>query len=251
MNITSESTHGASWLNACAAAVVIALMNPVICLAQESVPLPADPAPSWSANIRLSSDYLFRGISQTEGPAVSGGFDWASPALGIYAGVWASNVDFGDEANIEIDYYGGISGGWSQGPTWDIGAIYYDYPGADLNDYIEAYGALNYSLAGFLAPEIGIFVAWSPDFFAQTGRAIYVNPMLEMSISRGLGLNLSYGYQSVDDLGDYSHASIELSKQLNPYTFSLKYNSNFDTSDFCGLAAVCDDTLVFSVSSTF
>ena len=72
----------------------------------------------FSANVALATDYMYRGGSQTnEQPAISGGFDYAHSS-GVYAGVWASNVDFGDSANIEIDYYGGIGGEFSNGIGW-------------------------------------------------------------------------------------------------------------------------------------
>jgi uncharacterized protein (TIGR02001 family) len=89
---------------------------------------------SLSANVALTTDYVFRGISQTsENPAIQGGFD-ASYNI-FYAGVWASNLDFGggpfgqDVADIEIDYYAGIKPKWGKF-TFDIGGIYYSYPGA-------------------------------------------------------------------------------------------------------------------------
>ncbi|MFB3115989.1 MAG: TorF family putative porin, partial [Gammaproteobacteria bacterium] len=80
----------------------------------------ADSPHEFSANVALSTDYLFRGISQTDGnPAISGGFDYSYSPVGIYAGIWASNVDFsgccGDDDNIEIDYYGGIGGDFGNG----------------------------------------------------------------------------------------------------------------------------------------
>ena len=79
----------------------------------------ADSPHEFSANVALSTDYLFRGISQTDGsPAISGGFDYTYSPVGIYAGIWASNVDFssfGDDDNIEIDYYGGIGGDFCGG----------------------------------------------------------------------------------------------------------------------------------------
>lgn len=63
-----------------------------------------------SANAALTTDYVFRGFSQTaENAAIQGGFD-ATHGI-FYAGVWASNLDFGgngagqDVANIEIDWY--------------------------------------------------------------------------------------------------------------------------------------------------
>jgi uncharacterized protein (TIGR02001 family) len=82
----------------------------------------------FSANTALTTDYVFRGISQTEnGPAIQGGID-ATYGL-FYIGFWGSNVDFGagDPSDIEIDYYGGITPSW-QGIDFDLGVIFYTYP---------------------------------------------------------------------------------------------------------------------------
>ena len=61
-----------------------------------------------SYNLGATSDYVFRGVSQTqEDPAIQGGID-ATYGIG-YAGVWASNVDFGaDDPTAEIDLYAGV-----------------------------------------------------------------------------------------------------------------------------------------------
>ena len=70
---------------------------------------------SLSGNISLTSDYVFRGVSQTQnGPAIQGGIDYAH-ASGFYAGTWASNVDwvslgFKNNSSMEIDLYGGYKG---------------------------------------------------------------------------------------------------------------------------------------------
>ena len=80
-----------------------------------SVPIVmADDSPhEFSANVGLISDYLFHGISRTEGnPALQGGFDYSYTPIGFSAGVWVSNVDFGNtDENLEIDFYGGFGGG--------------------------------------------------------------------------------------------------------------------------------------------
>lgn len=63
-----------------------------------------------STNIAVVSNYLFRGVTQTDGsPAVQGGIDFEH-ASGFYAGTWASNVDFGDEISYELDLYAGFAG---------------------------------------------------------------------------------------------------------------------------------------------
>ena len=103
-----------------------------------------EPAPArrcaLSANVALTTDYVFRGFSQTdENAAIQGGFD--ATCGRFYAGIWASNLDFGgattssgatvDVANIEIDYYAGVK---STIPGTsievDVGGIYYTYPNA-------------------------------------------------------------------------------------------------------------------------
>lgn len=233
----------------CLMATALVLSAPVVM---------ADDSPhEFRANVALSTDYLFRGISQTDGnPAISGGFDYSYTPYGFYAGIWSSNVDFssfGDDDNIEIDYYGGFSGEFSNAISWDVGGLYYQYPGDDGNDaYWEAYGSLGYTFSDVqFEPAIGVTVAYSPDFFAGTGDGIWVNPTLDLSLPYDVGLSFSYGYQDVDDLGNYSNFSVGLSKDLSIFSFGLTYSNNFGESDFCGGADVCDDTVVFSISSSF
>merc|ERR1711916_136809 len=106
---------------------------------------------SVSGNVAISTDYVWRGITQSnEDMAISGGFDLE--AGNFYAGTWASNVDFEDssDTNIELDFYGGFTGDLSESVSWDVGMIYYTYPDADDLDYdfLEIYGGLSTELEG-------------------------------------------------------------------------------------------------------
>ena len=71
-------------------------------------------AVSVSGNIALTSDYIWRGWTQSAGgPAVSGGFDLSTDS-GFYIGTWGSSVQFGDAATsdlteLELDVYLGYS----------------------------------------------------------------------------------------------------------------------------------------------
>ncbi len=100
---------------------------------------------SVSANVALASDYVFRYVSQTmEEPAISGGFD-VDTGTGFYLGTWASNVDFGDDANIEIDVYGGYATEFDNGFGIDVGVINYEYFDNNANDnLVEIYGGASY-----------------------------------------------------------------------------------------------------------
>ena len=62
-----------------------------------AAPKPEPRRCNLSANVALATEYVFRGYSQTaEGPAIQGGFD---VSCGIfYAGLWASNLDWGGDS---------------------------------------------------------------------------------------------------------------------------------------------------------
>jgi uncharacterized protein (TIGR02001 family) len=117
-----------------------------------------------TGNVGLYSQYIFRGLTQTDGePALQGGFDYGHSS-GFYAGVWASNISWlrdGDAYRTggsgEIDIYGGLKGSFGKSDfTWDVGTLYYWYPGKPNNvppagnplnpkaDTWEIYGALGW-----------------------------------------------------------------------------------------------------------
>jgi len=108
-----------------------ALCVPALAQAQASSPH------SLSANLGFTSNYIFRGTSQTGGkPALQGGFDY-SHSSGIYLGTWASNIswleDFGAyrHSSMEWDFYGGYKGSFGKSDfTFDVGTIGYVYPGS-------------------------------------------------------------------------------------------------------------------------
>lgn len=214
----------------------------------------------FSANVGLFSDYIYRGISQTErGPAVQGGFDYAydAGAFETYAGTWASNVEFGggDDNSLEVDFYGGLTGEFmNSGIGWDVGGIYYLYPKDDSNslDFGEAYVGLDYTFEHApLTPTVATYINYSPDFSGETGDAYYINPSLSLSLPHEFNLDLAYGYQDVDDLGNYSHWSIGVSRDVSIFTLGVSFSQTFDDDDFCAGNPNCKDTFVFSVSSSF
>ncbi len=58
----------------------------------------------FSANVALTTNYMFRGVSQTNnGPAIQGGFDYEYSPYNLYVGVWASNVDSSSGAYVFED----------------------------------------------------------------------------------------------------------------------------------------------------
>jgi uncharacterized protein (TIGR02001 family) len=141
-----------------AALITAALLLPAAALAQTPAPAPAKaPEPDYTltSNVGLFSQYVFRGISQTdEKPAVQGGFDWAHKS-GFYLGTWASNISWisdytpGVSASMEWDFYGGYKGSLPADFGYDVGVLYYWYPGKYPSGFVEPntteiYGALTW-----------------------------------------------------------------------------------------------------------
>lgn len=128
--------------------VAAALAVPAMASAQQS-------PHSLSGNIGIFSQYIFRGASQTDAkPALQGGFDYAHSS-GLYAGTWASNISWLEDAaaytssSLEWDFYGGYKGSLVGDLGYDVGLLYYYYPGrviapAVKADTLEGYGALSW-----------------------------------------------------------------------------------------------------------
>ncbi len=166
-----------------------------------------------SANVSITSNYIYRGVPQGEKEkqvALQGGFDYAHDS-GFYAGTWGSSAGSygGTDAILELDYYAGFSKELSNGVTYDIGYLYYDYPGVEAY-YEEAYIKLGYGDFGFQY-SYGI-----DDTIAD---------YLEVSYStefKGVGVGLAFGQQK--DFVDY--AALSFSKEIKGLEFGLTFISN-------------------------
>jgi len=89
-----------------------------------------------SGNAGFVSEYLFRGLPQTDGNAAAqAGLDVAYDS-GAYLGTWGSSVDNGTDSGVEIDLYGGWAG--STGDfNYGIGGTFYTYTDDVDEDYLE------------------------------------------------------------------------------------------------------------------
>ena len=97
-----------------------------------------------SANIGVTSNYVWRGVTQTDdGAAVSGGIDYAHDS-GFYLGTWVSNIKWGSDmpSGAEVDFYGGFANEVGEF-GYDVGLIYYYYPATDYedSDFAELYAS--------------------------------------------------------------------------------------------------------------
>ena len=178
---------------ACAAALAV-LLTAGAASAQDT------PEIAW--NLGVTSDYVFRGYSQTtEDPAIFGGVDVTVGSF--YAGAWASNVDFGDDTDAEVDLYGGYRTE-AAGFAVDVGVVGYLYvsqpSGADY-DYAELKAAASRT---FGPVTLGAAVYWSPDFFGADEEATYVEANAAFSPAAKWTVSGAVGHQSLDVNADYA-----------------------------------------------
>ena len=99
----------------------------------------AAPESTIAYNVGVATDYRYRGISQSQKEfAVSAGADYTNNVNGFYAGTWISSIKwiktatYGGNAAAEWDIYGGKRGEIGGGFTYDVGGLYYYYPGNSL-----------------------------------------------------------------------------------------------------------------------
>ena len=165
----------------------------------------AQTTPGWAFNAAATSDYVFRGVSQTEEePALSAGVDVSVGAF--YAGGWASNVGFAgdDDTHAEVDLYGGVrreAAGWSL----DLGVVGYLYAGQpDGADY--DYAEVKLAASRAVGPiTVGGAVYWSPDFFgAAEDQATYVEGNAAFALADRWTMSGGAGRQFVSSGFDYT-----------------------------------------------
>ena len=158
-----------------------------------------------SGNIALTSDYRFRGISQSdEDPAIQGGFDVGFEP-GFYLGTWGSSIDFGGNdndtgsyANLELDYYGGWRGPIGDSDFGvDVGYAYYEYPATPLTPWATTRSFM--SRAPGRRWFCGVF--YSDDYYAKTGESWYFSGDYSYGLIDSLTLGLHAGYTDLDEAG--------------------------------------------------
>lgn len=180
-----------------------------------------------SANVAASSNYVWRGVTQTsDESAISGGIDYSNDN-GIYVGTWTSNVDSGNELDLYFGY-----GGEAGDIAYDAGYIYYAYTGSGNADTDFGEINVNASMGMFSAGLAFTVNAGDANDGAafDTGDIYFhlgVNGELEADWSWGV----TYGIYDFDADGDagvgdisYSHYQLDLSKSLDEigdFTFSL------------------------------
>ena len=227
-------------------------------------------------NVGVVTDYRYRGISQSRlKPALQGGADYALPN-GVYFGTWASTIKWIKDAGqiysvdagntqFEWDFYGGYKGEIAKDVTYDVGGLYYFYPGnsfgnvpggANANTF-EIYGAVTYSV---------VTVKYShalTNLFGNAGtkNSGYLDLSATFEVGPAIQLIPHEGYQRVAHSSDFSYTdySFTVGKDFSGFFLSAAF-VGADTKTIAGTKAYASPAngtdlgkgaLVVAVKKTF
>jgi uncharacterized protein (TIGR02001 family) len=207
----------------------------------------AQDAPAWAlaGSVAVTSDYRFRGISQSDRNfAPQGSLNLTGPE-GFYVGAWASRVDFDptttDNPYVELDIYGGKHTDlW--GVDWNFEPYYYAYPAADIPagapapDYFELINQLSKTVGpvAFTATW-----AWSPNLPFNGGTGNYLEGLASIPVNDWLSVSGHIGHQWAQNAKyvgsrDYTWGDIGATATYQGFALDLRYVTTDLNTAQCG-----------------
>ena len=172
-----------------------------------------------SANVGVTTNYVFRGVTQTDdGPALQGGIDYTHSS-GFYAGAWASNVDFpGVGSGLEYDLYAGINLELNQDLKLDIGYITYKYTDSTVDDVVG-------NDEVFIGAKYKNFAAYYYNGSANLGAFDhqYYDLRYTLGLPQEIKMSLHYGHLDNKNATDADDISVRFAKDIASFDTSLTF----------------------------
>jgi uncharacterized protein (TIGR02001 family) len=175
-----------------------------------------------TGNVGAFSEYMFRGVEQSNGAAVQGGLDYVHDS-GLYVGTWISNTDWaGYQAQVkyETDVYGGYT--FKAGDfTFDVGALFYYYRNDTRSNTIEYY-------AGVSAYNAALKVYYTDDYFGTDDEGTYITANYAIALSDSLTLTPQVGYSIGDGPKNFVVSLFDTSPSDHYLDYSLTLAKTLD-----------------------
>lgn len=269
---------------ACLACIVIsgaALAADVPDGSAPPAPAPAAAASGWSLSFGtvLTSDYNFRGISQSaRKAAVQGTAEIAyqfNPNLQVYANVFGSSLKLPSQASMELDGSFGVRPTFG-GVAFDFGATYYGYPGelpGIKSEFWEFYGKASYKFFDKLT--LGAAVYHAPNWLNLGAAGTYYSATAALELPHGFAVSGEFAHYSLGrtsallgavNLPDYNYWNAGVSYTYKVATLDLRYHgtdlSKFECqvivaepgklqSKWCGSTFIASLKFNYSISNLF
>jgi uncharacterized protein (TIGR02001 family) len=223
---------------------------------------PDDP---FTGSVTFANDYVYRGISQSNGqPAYMGAAEYShavGPETGVFAGGFISNVDFfdGHQARVEVSPYVGVKG--QHGAfSWRVQAYYNAYPGTPSRLHYNYY-SLDASVGrDFGSVALSVEADVDPNLFGNSGLGFYAGldatvPLPDMPFAPNLvvhGGRQSIARNALYGTPDYTDWALELNADIRSIHLALRYSDSDIPRPQCfGGARVCGGRAVASIGWTF
>ena len=198
---------------------------------------------SFSGSVKLTTDYVFQGASDSDGaPALQGSFDWSHGA-GPYIGVWGSNAasSAGDGTNnvsgIELNYYGGYSRKLTDQIGLDLGVTYVHYVDGESNtdtweSFAKPHVALSFD-AGFVSFGASYARALKEDndqnrFILSASLPVGKDQAIPVTLKGKFGIN---DYTDNDSADDYNWYLVGIGTKIEGFGLDVFYTGRFYDSD--------------------
>lgn len=197
---------------------------------------------SLSLTPYLATDYMFRGLSQTDNePALQLGIDYTHSS-GFYAGAFFSNVDFGTDTNREQSVFVGYGNNLTDDLAFDLQAWRYGYHRESEANYSEYSVGLTYKW-------VTARYWWTDNYYNLDINQDYYELNLDIPLNDDFTLGLHAGHTDTDvNIFDYSDYSISLSTNYKGFDMTLMAT---DTNGEALAGNTADSRLVFTVSRSF
>lgn len=201
-----------------------------------AAPPAAQAAGTLGGLVAVTTDYVFRGLSQTRGdPALQAGLQYRMEG-GWFAGAWGSTVDLnpGEGATVELNLFGGRA--WQIDPGWEarLTAVHYAYPN-DTDRLRYDYDELMVSVAWH--DTLVANIAWSPNTsrYSRYGKAtredaFTIDLVGRWSLHQNWVVFGGLGHYDLNELFGtrYRYGSIGIAASFHPVDAQLAYHFTSD-----------------------
>jgi uncharacterized protein (TIGR02001 family) len=232
----------------------------------------ADAQAGTSGNVSLTSDYVFRGVSQSnQEPALQGGVEFASEKGG-YIGSWGSSISWLSDlsttaapisSGLELDLYGGYRGKFSDAVSYDVGALYYWYPGdfpSGFNsaDTLELYAGITVAASDKVSLGAKYSVSTTDLFgYVDSDGSGYLDLSANFTVGAGVTINTHAGKQWIEGNAPFEYTDWKLGATKafdNGFSIGVAYTgTNADDALYTNPFGnkVADDTVAVTITKAF
>ena len=216
------------------------------------------PVPGRAATVSgygaLTTDYVFRGVTYSDGHgAIQAAVDFDFDS-GFYAGIWASSVDLSGapthQRDLQINYYGGFDYQWRR--NWIVGANVVAYTFPDTKGGVD-YDFFEYSVIANYDDRAWLEYSWSPDL-SHTGADTHnLELYAEWPLPAGVILGLGAGFYDTSELTGigYGYWQAGVTRAFGIVDLDLRFHDTNRAVPFLSTRDRSNERLVLSAKFPF